>query len=98
MVEQGKALTLLATVASTRGPRCPAMEGIPGPHWPRWALAPPRAVKLVFPCNTSGRYPKANEMFSLAARVLDPTALHDVGGRVRRRSAEASTLRIQQGN
>lgn len=98
MVKQGQALTLLATVASTHGPRCPVTEGIPGFPRPRWAPAPPTAVKLVFPCNTSGRYPKANEMFSLVARVLDPTTLHDVGGRVRRRSAEASTLRIQQGN
>lgn len=34
---------------------------------------------------------QTNELFSLVARLLDPTALHDVGGRVRRRSAEAST-------
>lgn len=35
---------------------------------------------------------QANELFSLAAMLLYPTALHNVGGCVRRRSAEASTL------
>lgn len=97
MVELGKALCLLATVASTHGPRCPGAEGIAQypasalqPSWPQCVPAPHATSQHQSSWYFHAR--QANELVPLAARLLDPTALQNVVGLVKEEACKASTL------
>lgn len=97
MVELGKALGLLATVASTRGPRCPVAEGIAQysasalqPSWPQCVPVPHATSQQQSSWYVRAR--QANELVSLAARLWDPTALQNVIGHVKEEVCKASSL------